>query len=238
MIQPWPAAHPRVFLGALICGTAIVVSLLLYEHNASATLAVALPVVCLVLCLFPWAPLVALFPAVLFYAFVIEDVQWWTDLGSQTFLLVFSCVALISLLARLPYVAWNDPWSKARTGRMHSTRVHEAARISWGMPHLLGLAWIFGATCIGISLATPIEKGLTLGPHIGIIPEAYFGMRIVFVFAIVAALARGFLAYGRLLGNPRSSSAVVLRRELWWWQGGEERRIARAFRKQNRVKNE
>lgn len=235
MSQPRKTGRTRVLIGAMTFVTAVLVGLLLYEHNASAMVAVSLPVVCFLLCVFPWSPMIAVFPVILFYAFVVEDVRLWNDLGSQTYLLVVSSVALISLVTRLPYVTWGDPWMNARTGRMHFARVREVPNVSFGMPQLLCLAWIFSAAWFGISLATPIEKGLTLGPHVGIIPEAYFGMRIVFAFAIVAFLARGLLSYWQLLTNPRSLSSVVLRREVWRWQGGEERRLARFFRKQNRA---
>ena len=237
MTDETSTAEARRLLSAATTIVAVFSALLLYFHGCMWEVCVAVPVCGLVVVALTWPVSVALFAGGLFAIIVFQVAPLASSLDGQSVVVVGSIVLLLSLVCRLPQITrWPDPWMRARTTRMYAERMRfEPPRMTMAWGQLASLVWIGVAISLAIWLARPLQGTLTLGPHIGVIPEVYFGMKIVFLFAIVVFVVRGCLNYRRLSTASPDLASTTLRRVLWNWQGGEARRVARAKRKLDRL---
>lgn len=67
--------------------------------------------------------------------------------------------------------------------------------------------------------------------RVGLIPEAYLGMRLLFTLALVFWICWTCFSYLQIRQREGSVAAMHLRGELWRWNGGEQRSIAKQLRK-------
>ena len=73
-----------------------------------------------------------------------------------------------------------------------------------------------------------------LDKRIGLLPEWYVGVKVLFTTAILIWVVRQIFDYVALLYQDQSVAKMHLRRELWRWDGGEQRMIGKQLGKARR----
>jgi hypothetical protein len=73
-----------------------------------------------------------------------------------------------------------------------------------------------------------------LDQRIGLLPEWYVGVKVLFAITILIWVVRQMFDYVALLHRDHSVAQMHLRRELWRWDGSEQRMIGKQLGKARR----
>ena len=113
----------------------------------------------------------------------------------------------------------------------HLTPTHATSCI------LIVIGWfVSGMLCKKLIEITADERAYEvyaelLKARVGLIPEAYLGMNLLFAIALVFWVAWTCFSYLQLRQRRGSVAGMHLRGELWKWNGAEQRSISRQLRK-------
>jgi hypothetical protein len=232
-------AAPIVYGSVAVISSVAYVLLLQESHEF---LVVAVPLLCLLS--LRWRLFAPLIPAAIFIGILwitLSDINSLRDVN-QTLL---ALVSLVTVATVSRFQTTVDSVARPEV----STRVNYtpsgksiAATRGLGTGHFVSLALIlFGWLAAGIVCGKFIEitndavayqdYAALLRRRVGLIPEAYIGMTLLFTLTLLLWMARAFFSYSVIRQRGGELAAMHLRSELWKWNGYEQRIISKQIRK-------
>lgn len=193
-----------------------------------------------------------IFPAIVVPCFVLIGLVMYDlfsrsslVLGWQAHAIVFT--GLVSIVASSRCLAFARPTVPLFASRRVNYTPHhrpddKKGRIGWGhflsVPMLL-LAWWMAKylsgqlTVFATSDQAYKQAYMILHKRLGILPEWYVGLKVVFFLAFLLWICRQIFGYLTLQRREPSVAAMHLRSELWKWDGSEQRMVGRQLGKQS-----
>lgn len=231
--------------GGLALFAASAVAQLLYSQLPNLYF-VVIPLLCIALLFARWAALGWLIPGVMLVGIVVAAELGFRSLDLAEHLLLGLSV-LIAVVSGLRFLTLQrSGFERVATTRMNFTPIDRSnpwrQRLAFGPGHLCSVVLLAGASLIASLLCSQFASitankrrfadfAWQLHVEVGIIPAAYFAVRILVVLFVLLLLAREILGYLDLWRNVDSVSGMLLRGELWRWNGREQRMISKQMRK-------
>jgi hypothetical protein len=171
---------------------------------------------------------------------------------------LLACTGVLSIVAALRYRTAKQPVSQLMaSARMNYTPLQAVNSLSKstgksaenvgriGLGHLLTLPLLFCAWWCAGYLSTQLVTFVSsprayrsayriLDQRIGLLPEWYVGVKVLFAITILIWVVRQMFDYVALLHRDHSVAQMHLRRELWRWDGSEQRMIGKQLGKARR----
>lgn len=232
-------AAPVIYGSVAVIASVAHVMLLQEAHAFNV---VAVPLLCLLS--LRWRLFAPLIPAAVFIGILLMTLNDITTLHSvdQTLLALASLVTIAA--------AWRFQTSVCTIASPAvSTRVNYtpsnksiAATHPLEAGHFVSLALVlFGWLAAGILCGKFIEitgdaeayreYATLLRRRVGLIPEAYIGMTLLFTLTLFVWMGRAVFSYMVVRQKSGELAAMHLRSELWKWNGYEQRSISKQIRK-------
>jgi len=231
--------------GGLALLAVFVVARLLYSQFPNLYF-VVIPLLCIAMLYMRWTAFGLLIPAVMLAGIVVSAELGFRSLDVSEQLLLGVSV-LVAVVCSLRFLTLQRPgFDRVVTERMNFTPLGKSnpwpRRMTFGPGHLCSVLLLAGAGLLASLLCSQFASvtanrrqfadfAWQLHIDVGIIPAAYFAIRILFVLFILLWATREVLSYLDLWRNTDSVSGMLLRSELWRWNGREQRMISKQMRK-------
>ena len=240
--KPWTREHfyvaPTVYALTAVVGATL---FLVQGLETNSEMAFVVPLICLLFS-FRWRVISYGVPAAIFGCILLHAFLGTPMTGSLAFAAITTLVALWryqTCVSPSPPPAVISSVNRSTTPVATCPFPQSLSLRHAGTALVILVAW-FGAdilcaklTAISANPEQHAQYAELLKSRVGLIPEAYLGMRLLFTLALLIWFANTFFSYARVRGSEEGVAEMHLRSELWKWDGDVQRAISKQLRRQS-----